>query len=97
MLPTSHYRSDYEPGASDPVALGLQALGWIVRDSSRLDRLLGVTGLDPAGLRARAAEPALLVAVLGFLEAHQPDLLACADEIAVEPAVLVRAREALER
>jgi hypothetical protein len=56
-----------------------------------------VTGLDAAGLRARAGEPALLAAALGFLEAHEPDLIACADALGVRPAQLVAARAALER
>ena len=35
-------------------------------------------------------------AVLGFLEANEPDLIACADELGVRPEAMVRAREALE-
>jgi hypothetical protein len=35
--------------------------------------------------------------VLGFLEAHEPDLLACADTLGVAPATLVDARRRLER
>jgi hypothetical protein len=78
-------------------ALALQALAWTLGDSARASRLLGVTGLDAAGLRARAGEPALLAAALGFLEAHEPDLIACADALGVRPAQLVAARAALER
>ncbi|TGX41354.1 DUF3572 family protein [Sphingomonas naasensis] len=78
-------------------ALALQALVWTLGDSARAARLLDLTGLDPAGLRARAGEPALLAATLGFLEAHEPDLVACADALGVAPADLVAARAGLER
>jgi len=80
----------------DPAALALSALVWTLADPARAERLLALTGLDPAGLRARAAEPATLAAVLGFLEAHEPDLVACAGAVGVAPAALVAARGALE-
>jgi hypothetical protein len=78
-------------------ALALQALVWTLGDSVRASRLLDLTGLDPAELRARAGEPALLAATLGFLEAYEPDLVACAEALAVTPAALVAARAELER
>ena len=77
-------------------ALALAALGWTVAEPSRAERLLALTGLDPADLRARAGDPALLAAVLGFLEAHEPDLVACAESLAVKPDALIRARAVLE-
>lgn len=78
-------------------ALALQALAWTLGEPTRAQRLLDLTGIDPAELRARAAEPSLLAATLGFLEAHEPDLLACADALDVQPAALVAARVELER
>lgn len=62
----------------------------------RASRLLSLTGLTPDDLRERAAEPAVLVAVLRFLEDHEPDLLAVADMLGVKPQELVAARSALE-
>lgn len=76
--------------------LGLRGLAWTIADDDRAARLLALTGLDGAALRARLGEPAVLAAVLGFLEAHEPDLVACADALGTTPAALVRAREALE-
>lgn len=76
--------------------MALHALAWLVSDGARADRLLAVTGLDAAALRARAGEPATLAAVLGFLEAHEPDLVACAAALDVEPLALIRARRVLE-
>ena len=77
-------------------ALGLHALGWTLADGERAARLLAVTGLSPADLRERIGDPALLAALLGFLEAHEPDLIACADALEVAPAELVEARRRLE-
>lgn len=82
--------------AEDPVATGLRALAWAVSDQTRADRMLALTGLEGNDLRDRALEPAVLAAVLGFLEAHEPDLIACATALRLPPAALVRARGALE-
>lgn len=77
-------------------ALALQALVWTLGEPARASRLLDLTGLDPAELRARAGDPALLAATLGFLENYEPDLIACADALDVKPASLVAARAELE-
>lgn len=81
----------------DPQTLALLALAWCLEDSRRAERLLALTGLTTNDLRARAAEPALHDAVLGFLEAHEPDLIACAAALDVTPQALVTARAELGR
>ena len=86
--------TDQETNAS-PEALALHALGWILSDGDRAARLLALTGLTPEGLRAAIGDPALLAAVLGFLEAHEPDLIACAEDLGVKPDALVEARRRL--
>jgi len=85
-----------ETNERDPAALALAALGWTLAEASRAERLLALTGLAPDDLRARLAEPAVLAAILRFLEAHEPDLLACAEALGVSPAELVEARRRLE-
>ena len=55
-----------------------------------------MTGIGTGELRARAAEPALLSALLRFLEAHEPDLLDVAEAIGAKPEDLVEARRQLE-
>ena len=80
----------------DAGALALRALVWTLGDADRAERLLSVTGLDPADLRERAGEPAVLAAMLAFLEGHEPDLLACAEALEVKPESMVRARQELE-
>lgn len=76
--------------------VALQALGATISDDRRAQRLLEMSGLDPSDLRQRAGDPALLAAVLRFLEAHEPDLVAVAEAIGCNPAELVAARTALE-
>jgi hypothetical protein len=78
-------------------ALALSALGWALSDGQRAERLLALTGLTPHDLRSRLDDPAVLAAILSFLEAHEPDLIACAEALDVKPAELVGARERLER
>lgn len=80
----------------DAQALALQALAWTLGDEHRAARLLALTGLDADGLRARIGEPAVLAASLGFLEGHEPDLIACAEAIDATPASLVAAQRELE-
>jgi uncharacterized protein DUF3572 len=81
---------------NDPEALALAALGWALGEPARAQRLLALTGLAPADLRGRLDDPSLLAAMLRFLEAHEPDLIACADALDVVPTQLVEARRRLE-
>lgn len=80
----------------DAGALALRALAWTLAEPGRAGRLLDVTGLTPADLRSRAADPVVLAAALGFLEAYEPDLIACAADLDVKPEALVGARHILE-
>jgi hypothetical protein len=86
-----------ETNEREPASLALAALGWTLSDDARAERLLSLTGLTPDDLRTGLGEPATLAAVLAFLEAHEPDLVACADAIGAAPAELVEARRKLER
>ena len=80
----------------DPHTLALRALAWSLEDSRRAERLLALTGLTTNDLRGRAGEPSCQAAVLAFLEAHEPDLIACAEALEVAPEALVAARRELE-
>ena len=84
-----------ETNAEDATTLALQALVWTLAEPARAQRLLDTTGLNPADLRARAGDPAVLAAALDFLQAYQPDLVACAEALEVSPERLVAAREIL--
>ena len=61
----------------------------------RARRLLDLTGMTPEGLRAAIGEPATHRAVLDFLCAHEPDLLAAAEALGFAPAELAAARDRL--
>ena len=78
------------------MAVALAALAATLGSERRAQRFIDLTGIGTNELRARAADPALLAALLRFLEAHEPDLLAVAEELGVEPALLVEARAELE-
>ena len=75
----------------------LSALGWALADGPRAERFLALTGLSPEDLRSRLDDPALLAAVLRFLEAYEPDLIACASDLKLDPAELIEARRVLEQ
>ncbi|WP_294189940.1 DUF3572 domain-containing protein [uncultured Sphingomonas sp.] len=83
-----------EPDAA--AALALSALAWVLSDDDRAGRLLTLTGLAPGDLRERLGEPAVLAAVLTYLESYEPDLVACADDLGTRPDTLVAARATLE-
>ena len=86
-----------ETNERDAASLALAALAWTLADGARAERLLALTGLAPGDLRDGLGEPALLAAILRFLEAHEPDLIACASDLAIAPSELVEARRELER
>jgi hypothetical protein len=71
------------------------ALAWVLSDTDRAERFLALTGLTADGLRAGLSEPATHRAVLDFLCAYEPDLVAAAAALEVEPGALAAARERL--
>ena len=81
---------------NDPVALALAALAATLGCERRAQRFLDLTGIGTDELRARVGEPALLAALLRFLEAHEPDLMSVSEELGVTPGALVEARRKLE-
>ena len=84
------------PNDNDPVALALAALAATLGCERRAQRFIDLTGIGTDELRRRAGEPALLAALLRFLEAHEPDLVDVSEAIGVKPLDLVEARRQLE-
>ena len=80
----------------DAQALALRALVWALVEPQRALRLLDTTGLEPRELRSRVNDPAVLAAALGFLAAHEPDLIECSTTLGVPPGELVAAQRQLE-
>jgi hypothetical protein len=69
----------------------------VLTDEKRAQRLLDLTGLTPGQLRGRIETPELQLSVLEFLCAHEPDLLAAAGALGVDPGAIPAARERLAR
>lgn len=89
-------RRDAEPSAADaPETLALQALAFVIGDEVLRPRFLALSGIAPDELAPRLQEPALLGAVLDFLLAHEPDLIAFAASLELAPQEIARARHRL--
>lgn len=73
----------------------MAALGWILADSRRAERFLALTGLTPDVLRGGLGDRAVLRAILEFLGGHEPDLMAAAEALCIEPQALTNAMERL--
>jgi hypothetical protein len=79
----------------DPETLALQALAFIAGDDDRLERFIGLTGIDPASLRDVARDPAGLGAVLDYLLGWEPLLLEFAEALELKPESVAVARRKL--
>lgn len=77
--------------------MALSALGWILQDDARAQRLLALTGLDPDSLRLGLSERRVQAAVLEFLANHEPELVQCAEALALTPEELAGAARELAR
>lgn len=80
-----------------PETLALAALGWILQEESRADRLLSLTGLTADELRNSLNDSGVLAAILEFLTNHEPDLIRCAEALAITPEELAAATQELNR
>jgi Protein of unknown function (DUF3572) len=68
-----------------PEIIGLKALAFLAGDSEALERFVALSGADAASIRARAAEPEFLTAVLDYLLANETLLLAFCETESLEP------------
>jgi len=69
----------------------------VLADDRRARRFLDLTGLTPEVLRSGIGGREIQLAVLDFLCAHEPDLVAAAESLEVEPGAIAVARESLAR
>ncbi|WP_020184911.1 DUF3572 domain-containing protein [Methylopila sp. 73B] len=83
------------PTADAALDLAAAALGFLASDPERLGRFLALSGLDPSGVRAAAADPGFLPAVLDYVLADETLLVAFAGSQGTEPERVSRARAAL--
>ncbi len=82
-----------DPEQAETLALG--ALQFLAADMTRLGRFLALTGMGPAELRAGAADPAVLVAVLDHLMSDESLLLVYSAETSIAPDRVAEARYVL--
>ena len=81
---------------NDSATIALSALAATLTDERRAERFLSITGLSPNGIRKALGDRHTLAACLVFLENHEPDLIAVAEEIGEKPETLIAARAELE-
>jgi hypothetical protein len=75
--------------------ISLQALSFLARDPSRIERFFSLTGIDPSDVRGLARETGFQLAILDHLASDEPQLLAFAQEEGVAPEDVGAARHAL--
>lgn len=75
--------------------VALQALGWLAANDELFPAFLAATGVSLTDLRARAAEPTFLAAVLDFLLQEDPWVLDFCQETGLPPSDLQMARASL--
>ena len=75
--------------------LAIQALAFIAEEPERLNRFLGMSGIDAEDIRAAAREPAFLAGVLEHMLGDKSLLIAFAESAGIEPGEIARARSAL--
>jgi hypothetical protein len=81
---------------TDAHTIALSALAATLTDERRARRFLDLTGIGTDDLRDRVDNSDVLRALIGFLEAHEPDLLAVSEQIGLKPEALVAAGRNLE-
>ena len=89
--------SSREPSGPDPDHLAIAALVYISGDTELMSRFLSMTGLDPSDLRAAAADPRFLLAVLDFLMSDDITLVGFAAAEGINPEAVTRAHHRLRR
>ncbi len=76
-------------------SLAVAALGFLAAEPGRLAGFLSLSGLGPDTVRLAARDPAFLPAVLDYLLANEPVLLAFAAEHQIDPKAVAAASKAL--
>lgn len=79
----------------DAQAIAVEALAFLATDDERLGRFLALTGLSPDTIRAAAASPGFLVAVLDHLAEDESMLVAFSANAGRDPAAVAKARAVL--
>jgi hypothetical protein len=88
-------KSRSSTGKDEAQDLAVAALAWLAEDEERLNVFLGLSGLGPQNLRAAAAEPGFLGAVLDHLAGNESWLITFAASRNIPPEAVTRARSLL--
>ena len=75
--------------------VGLQALAHLAADPELMGLFLSSTGADLSGVRAQAADPGFLGAVLDFLLQEDRWVIGFAETVGLHPSEIALARAAL--
>ncbi|WP_373504940.1 DUF3572 domain-containing protein [Aestuariivirga sp.] len=75
--------------------IALKVLGFLASEPDRLHRFMDLSGLDVAAIRASAADPAFLGALLDHVLSDQTLLLIFAEENGLKPERIVQLRRKL--
>ncbi|QBR72489.1 DUF3572 domain-containing protein [Beijerinckiaceae bacterium] len=86
-----------KPSRDSAEMIAVDALSFLAGDAPRLERFLALSGLGLEHLRAAAADPGFLTAVLDHLGSDETLLLAFAGQSGHDPSVIAAARELLSR
>lgn len=83
-------------GGVDPANLAIAGLGFLASDEDRLGDFLSLSGLSVDGLRAAAAKPEFLVAVLEHILQDESAVIAFAANENLDPALIAPALRQLQ-
>jgi len=72
-------------------SLALGAFSYISNNDEELGRFLAASGLRPDTIRSAASSPGFFAAILDYIAAYEPLLLAVAKELNVKPERLMEA------
>lgn len=75
--------------------IALQALAWLIAEDDLRDAFMGANNLGAADLRAGAADPAFLAAVLAFITSEDGWVVAFCDQAGLAYEEPLQARYAL--
>ncbi len=72
--------------AEEAQGIAIEALTFVANDPELLPRFLALTGIAPQSIRTAAREPGFLAGVLQFVLAHEPTLMAFAEQSGIAPS-----------
>lgn len=93
--PKARSRTPPRLGVEDAQAVALKALAFLAGDDALLSRFVALTGCGLDDIKARMADNGFLAAVLDFLLADEPSLLAFAEAEDLAPETPMLARQKL--